>query len=80
MTDRHFDYPDRRFDKRDGWTASRVGCHWTKGPYTISTISQGPRYGYAVYLQGVGCLASFVTWNDARSIADNDANKTGVSK
>ena len=46
-------YPNRRYDRRDGWIAARVGCHWMKGPYTISTICQGPRWGYAVYRQSI---------------------------
>lgn len=66
------EHPNRRYDTRDGWTAARVGCHWTKGPYMISTISHGPRYGYAVYLPHGHCLASFVSWDEARAIADND--------
>lgn len=32
------------------WTPARVGCHWTRGAYTISTESGGGQpSGYVLY-------------------------------
>jgi len=35
---------------RDGWTPASVGCHWTRGAYTISTqAGGGTPSGYALF-------------------------------
>ncbi len=32
-----------------GWTQQRVGCHWDRGDFTISTRTMGKSSGYVVY-------------------------------
>ncbi len=56
-----------------GWVPAKVGCHWTRGDYTISTISQGTRSGYIVVRHPGQELASFVSWHEAELIADRHA-------
>jgi len=57
---------------RDGWARLRVGLHWTKGNHTISTIRQGDKFGYVVVRHpGIG-IGYFVSWDEARDLADKD--------
>lgn len=55
--------------ERDGWIPASVGCHWTKGAYTISTISRGNRHGYAVYHNRVQ-LGAFLSWDEAVALTE----------
>lgn len=48
---------------RNGWIPLSVGCHWTKGDFTVSTVQQGRRTGYVLYQNRVK-LAEFITWAD----------------
>lgn len=59
---------------RDGWTPAAVGCHWTKGNHTISTIrvENGTRSGYVVVRHPGIVLGEFVSWDEARELADKD--------
>lgn len=50
--------PDDR--ESHGWLPSIVGCHWTRGDYHVSSISQGTRSGYVV-TRNREELASFVS-------------------
>lgn len=58
-----------------GWVLAAVGCYWTRGEYTISTIAtgDGSRRGYAVYRHGHGCLGEFLTWDEAERLAERRA-------
>jgi proteasome lid subunit RPN8/RPN11 len=63
---------------RDGWTPAAVGCYWYRGPYTIATIAQGNRSGYALSYytgreRGAAELATFVSWDEAVRLADAHA-------
>jgi len=59
---------------RDGWARLPIGCHWTKGNYTISTITQPDRIGYVVVRHPGIVLGSVPTsWDEARELADEDA-------
>lgn len=55
------------------WTQADVGCHWTRGEYTISTASGGGMpSGYVVYWrrQLIGDQrARFRTFGDAETAA-----------
>lgn len=50
------------------WKLLSVGCHWVKGPYTISTVQLGPRYGYALY-KDRQLIDEFITWDKAIKLA-----------
>lgn len=53
-----------------GWKPWSVGCHWSRGDYSISTITQGDRSGYVLYRTGGHVIAEFVTWDEAERLAD----------
>lgn len=57
-----------------GWTPAAVGCHWTRGRYSASTIQTADRKrsGYALYCDRQ-LVAEFITWADVVKLA-NEGN------
>lgn len=53
----------------EGWVKQRVGCHWDRGPYTVSTITTGDhaRSGY-VLVRDRQVLAEFVSWDEVQRL------------
>lgn len=48
------------------WIPAAVGCHWTRGPYTISTVVGGNEpSGYVVYLNHQQVGPRYPTFADA---------------
>lgn len=52
-----------------GWLPAKVGCHWSRGDYSISTYSRGREWGYAVYHLSDE-PQYFATWAEAEAAAD----------
>lgn len=56
----------------EGWTPWRVGCHWSRGPYTVSTIrtGDGSRSGY-VLAKDRQIIAEFITWAEVQRLTES---------
>lgn len=54
---------------RDGWTPLRVGCHWAKGSYTVSTVATGDyaRSGY-ILVRERRVLGEFLSWEEVQKL------------
>jgi len=53
--------------KMHEWTPASVGCHWSKGVYSISTYIAGDRsdVGYALYREREGEIGRYKTFDEA---------------
>jgi hypothetical protein len=51
-----------------GWKPWAVGCHWTRGEYTVSTTVCGNRSGY-VLVKDRKVIAEFITWAEVERLA-----------
>ena len=60
------------------WIPAAVGCHWTKGDYTISTYIRGKESGYALYRHREGEIGRYETFEGAAMAADFYRLERGV--
>lgn len=53
----------------DGWTKLAVGCHWTRGPFTVSTtrMGDGSRSGYLL-VKDRQVIGEYLTWAEVARI------------
>jgi hypothetical protein len=52
-----------------GWQRAVVGMHWTRGPYTISSMSFGSTGGYTL-VRDQAELVELGTWEECEAVAD----------
>jgi hypothetical protein len=59
-------------NKYEGWTKWAVGCHWTRGPYTVSTVrtGDGSRSGY-VLVKDRQIIAEFIPWAEVQRLTED---------
>ena len=55
--------------KQNGWQPASVGCHWTRGEFTASTIVCGRDSGY-VLIRDRETIAEFISWQEVEQLAD----------
>jgi len=51
------------------WEPARVGCHWSKDGFSISTYQQGAEGGYCLYRDERGEIGRFDTFQQAAEAA-----------
>lgn len=59
-------------DNREGWTPARVGCHWTRGPYTASTVWHNGKSGY-ILVKDRRVIAEFIPWDEVNRLVESNA-------
>ena len=59
--------------EQNGWQPANVGCHWTRGEFTASTIVCGRESGYVLtrnHQETIETIAEFISWQEVEQLAD----------
>ncbi len=60
-----------------GWTPAAIGCYWTRGEFSASTIRCADTSGYVLYNtsdSGTKQIAEFIEWAEVESLSDRRQN------